>query len=617
MSTILIAGASFIGFIIAYHTYGRFLSKKIFAVVASDPVPSVELRDDIDFVPTNRFVLFGHHFTAIAGTGPIVGPAIAVLWGWLPALLWVVFGSIFIGAVHDFTALVISLRHKGQTLGDITGKVLSPSARLLFLILLTFLLAVVVAVFGNVIATIFHLYPECLLPVWGSLPLAMGLGLLVYRFHWKLFWPSLISLVLLYVFAWLGTYILPSYTIPRLSPLFNPTMIWVAILMIYCFFASTLPVWLLLQPRDYINSHQLYVVMLLVVLGLFYAGFMGKADVAQAAPAVRSVAERREAGTPPIFPFLFITVACGAASGFHALVSSGTSSKQVGSFGDAQFIGYGGMLLEGALAVIVIVACTAGIGMGTLGKVSSETRAELQTHAEYNVAPWTLDPGKLQTGREAWYARYGGRWSDMKLGEQVAIFIEGGSNFMKGIGIPAKFAFVLMATMICCFAATTIDAATRLMRYVLQELGGTLRIAPMQNRYVATVVAIGMAWSLAMCRSVGSDGTLGDYGTGGNILWPLFGAGNQVVVGLTLIVGTVYLFRRKAPTLYLLLPAIVMLIIPLWGMLFSMRGWLRQNQLMLFGIGVIIVGIAIWLVFEAVLAVRKIVRMAAETEQSA
>lgn len=632
MSTLIIAFLSFVGFIIAYHTYGRFLSRKLFRLAVGETVPSVEQRDDIDFIPTNRFVLFGHHFTAIAGTGPIVGPAIAVLWGWLPALLWVVFGCIFIGAVHDFTALVLSVRNKGQTLGDIAGKVLSPSARLLFLILLTFLLSLVIAVFCNIMATMFSIYPESVVPVWISIPIAMALGMLVYRFNMKLFWPSLVSLFLLYLAVWLAAYYLPTWEITGVagSELLNPTMIWTGILLFYCFFASVLPVWLLLQPRDYVNSHQLFVAMGLVVLGMLYAAFAGKADVATAAPAIRSVAELKEAGTLPILPFLFITVACGAASGFHALVSSGTSSKQIASIKDTQFIGYGGMLMEGALAVIVIIACTAGIGMGTqVGfSVDSERAAAYKAaHPDAvidgEIDAFTLHSDGMLTGREAWAARYSYRWDEMSLGKQVAVFVEGGSNFIEGIGIPPRFAHCLMAVMIVCFAATTLDCATRLLRYVLQELGHSLHVTVLDNRYTATLVAIFLSGAIATCRGVkvGVDGerTWGDYGTGGSLLWPLFGAGNQVIVGLTLLVGVVYLFRRKVKTIYLLLPAIMMLVIPLWGMLYQIahpqKGWFAEKQYMLAFIGIAIVLLAVWLVVESWRAVRRLRMLADESPE--
>ena len=307
MSTLLIAVASFFGYVVAYHTYGRFLASKIFRIRADEPVPSRELQDDVDFVPANRYVLFGHHFTSIAGTGPIVGPAIAVMWGWLPALLWVVFGCIFIGAVHDFTALVMSVRDRGRSLGDIAGEVLSPIAKKVLLVLLGLVLVVVVAVFANVIAVVFDLYPRSAVPVWTSLPLAVVLGLMIRKTRIPLFVLSLPCLLLIYYL--IGAEWVPTLRISGVegSTWLTPITIWTGILMVYCFFASVLPVWLLLQPRDYINSLQLYLAMGMMVLGMCVAGFSGTTDLFASAPAVR-VAEASAQGAPSIWPFLFITI---------------------------------------------------------------------------------------------------------------------------------------------------------------------------------------------------------------------------------------------------------------------------------------------------------------------
>ena len=616
MSTLLIALASFFGFILAYNTYGRFLAQRIFHLQPDEPVPSVELRDNQDFVPTHRYVIFGHHFTAIAGTGPIVGPAIAVMWGWLPALLWVVFGSIFIGAVHDFTALILSLRNKGQTLGDIAGKVLSPSARVLFLILLAFLLAVVVAVFGNVIAKTFESYPASVMPSVVSIPIAMVLGILTYRYGVSLAVSSLLAVLILGIAVILSaSYPAFSLFMPDLTHIhetLNPTMNWTGALFIYCFFASVLPVWLLLQPRDYVNSLILYVVLILIVVGLVIAGLLGAADLFASAPAFR-IAEAKQSGAPPILPFLFITVACGAVSGFHALVSSGTSSKQVASMKDAPFVGYGGMLLEGALAVIVILSCTAGIGMGIANLKSSAeatSSAALLTEAidDKGIAETATEPETV-LGRTAWNLRYDRSWKEMNLGEQVGVFIEGGANFIGAVGVPTRTGQGIIAILIACFAATTIDAALRLMRYVLQELAGTLRVTPMKNRYIATAVGLGLATSLALCKASPEA----PYGTGGLILWPLFGAGNQVVAGLTLLVGCVYLLRRKVPTIYLLVPALFMVFIPLWAMSINIfapeTGFLVRKQYLLSTVGIAIMLLACWLVVEAYRAMRKLVAL--------
>ncbi|MDR1270687.1 MAG: carbon starvation protein A [Planctomycetaceae bacterium] len=620
MSTLLIALVSFFGFIVAYNTYGKFLARKIFQLSSDEVVPSVELQDNIDFVPTNRYVIFGHHFTAIAGTGPIVGPTIAVIWGWLPALLWVVFGSIFIGAVHDFTALVLSLRNKGRSLGDIAGTVLSPSAKLLFLILLTFILAVVVAVFGNVIASTFKDYPQSVMPTVISIPTAMILGIVIYRYGVSLLWASVVSIVILGITVFFSasypgfSFHMPNWESTHAS--LNPTMLWTWTLFIYCYFASVLPVWLLLQPRDYVNSLILYIALGLMVLGLVLVGITGAADLFGSAPPLR-VSEARQLGAPPILPFLFITVACGAVSGFHALVCSGTSSKQVATMKDASFVGYGGMLLEAALAVLVILSCTAGIGLGipniqSAAEATGSQKAMVETiddlENEKSPASEHSSPQAVETvkGREAWNLRYKRSWASMNLGEQVGTFIEGGANFIHAIGIPIRFGQGIIAILIACFAATTIDAALRLMRYVLQELGGMLHIAPMKNRYIATAVGLAIAVTLALCKA----SPTAPYGTGGLILWPVFGAGNQVVAGLTLLVGGVYLMRRKVRSVYLFLPAVVMVVIPLWAMSYNILYiFLAKEQYLLTVIGVLIILLALWLVIETFRAIRRLVAM--------
>ncbi|MDE0770489.1 MAG: hypothetical protein OSB19_19105, partial [Opitutaceae bacterium] len=342
MLTFLIAIGSFAGFIIAYNTYGRWIANRIFNLDPDASVPSCDLEDGIDFVPSKRSIVFGHHFTSIAGTGPIVGPAIAVFWGWLPALVWVVFGSIFIGAVHDFGALVVSLRNRGQTVGEIAGRLISPRTKLLFLFALFFALTVVLAIFGLVIAVIFKTYPESVLAVWVSLPIAIVFGIMMRKGSEQLIPMSAISLVLIYLAIYVG-----AYHYPITLPVSNPVVAWTIILLIYCAIASVLPVSWLLQPRDYINSHQLFVALFLLVVGLIIASLTGKADLMASTPAITQELPKN---TPPIWPFLFITIACGAISGFHCLVSSGTSSKQLANEKDALSIGYGAMLLEGALA---------------------------------------------------------------------------------------------------------------------------------------------------------------------------------------------------------------------------------------------------------------------------
>ncbi|QDU98045.1 carbon starvation CstA family protein [Lignipirellula cremea] len=600
MSTLLIAVASFFGFILAYHTYGRWLAKKVFSLDGEALVPAEEMRDDVDYVPTKKEIIFGHHFTSIAGTGPIVGPAIAVFWGWLPALLWVIFGSIFVGAVHDMGSLVVSLRNRGQTIGEVAGRLINPRAKVLFLLILFFALTIVLAIFGLVIAIIFKLYPQSVLSVWIEIPLAVAIGYWVYRRGGGLLVPSLLALAVMYGAIYVGAYYLP------LSLPVNPAdavVIWTLVLFVYCFFASVLPVWTLLQPRDYINSHELVVALGLLMLGLVVAGWSNTADIFSA-PAYNY---DTPADTPPIWPMLFITIACGAVSGFHCLVASGTTSKQIANEKDAQYVGYGAMLLEGGLAVIVILACCAGVGMGQLQGVGTTHLREYAVDAA----------GAPVVGHAAWLAYYPNTrttvnattgettvqkgWASQKLPYMLAAFIDGGANFLTALRIPIDFGVGIIAVLVASFAATTLDTATRLQRYVVQELAETLHIRPLTNKYAATAFALVLAGALAAMPA--SKG--GDWGTGGLILWPLFGATNQLLAGLAFMVIVFYLWRRSKPVLFAVIPMLLMLLTPVWAMLWQMfnadSGWLPTGKYLLFSFGVLLLALQIWMVVEAVL----------------
>ena len=596
MSTFLVAAASFVLFIVAYHTYGRWLARKIFGLNPEVLMPSQELQDGVDYVPSKKSVVFGHHFTSIAGTGPIVGPAIAVFWGWLPALLWVVFGSIFIGAVHDFGALVISLRNRGQTVGEVAGRLISKRTKVLFLLTLFFALTIVLAIFGLVIASIFKLYPQSVLPVWISLPIAIVAGVLVRRGTAQLLPLSLVSLLLIYGCVWLGAYYFPI-TLPLpvldgehwLSSFNNPVVVWTVILLIYCGIASVLPVWLLLQPRDYINSHQLLVALVLLMGGLLVASITGKADLFATAPAMVEV-ENLPEGTPPIWPFLFITIACGAISGFHCLVSSGTSSKQVSCETDAQYIGYGAMLLEGALAVVVILACCAGVGMGKYDLANGEIMTNAESQPIVGAAAW------------ATYYDSSGSWSKFGLAQKVGAFVDGGANFLTALGLPIKLAIGIIAVLVACFAATTLDTATRLQRDVIQELGHSLHIPPLCNMYVATITAVVLGGAIALL-----PGPSGVRGTGGLLLWPLFGATNQLLAGLAFMVTVFYLWRRNKPIWFVAIPMVIMVILPAWALCWQLfnqtNGWFWNfgEQTLLACVGLTTLGLQIWMVCEAIM----------------
>ena len=602
MSTLLIALLAGVGFIVAYHTYGRWLGGRIFRLSADAVCPSERLKDGVDYVPTSKSVVFGHHFPSIAGTGPIVGPAIAIMWGWVPALLWVVLGSIFIGAVHDFGALVVSLRNNGQTVGDIAGRVLNKRVRLLFLFTLFMALTVVLAIFGLVIAAVFDLYPSAIFPCLVQIPIAVAIGVLLHRKGVDLLLPSLIALGIMYLTVIFGDWG-PLHSINHAlggdpSTIDGiPTWMWVVVLLGYSYVASVLPVWTLLQPRDYINSLQLISALALIVLGLFVAAFVGYAPPGGTAQDLQFVApafQWHPEGAPMIFPFLFITIACGAVSGFHCLVSSGTSSKQLKCETDAHFVGYGSMLTEGFLATLVILACGAGLGLGL------------------------MKDGTLLTGEAAWQAQYAS-WSDAgSLGAKVGAFVNGSANFLQAIGLSAAVAIALMGVLVASFAGTTLDTACRLQRYVIQELAATLGgklgkdgaqssgpFALLQNKHGATIFAVVVATAMAAVPPGGAEWSFDNAGKGGLILWPLFGATNQLLAGLSFIVITFYLWRRGRTVWFLVIPTVFMLIMPLWAMihqLFVSPGWLVTDKpdYLLGGIGLATIALEIWMIIEAV-----------------
>ncbi len=598
MTPLLIALLAGVGFLVAYHTYGRWLGGKIFALSAKTVCPSLRLEDGADYVPTSKGIVFGHHFTSIAGTGPIVGPAIAIMWGWLPALLWVVFGSIFIGAVHDFGALVVSLRNNGQTVGDIAGRVLNRRVRLLFLLILVMSLTIVLAIFGLVIASVFRLYPAAIFPCVVQIPLAIAIGVWLHRKKANILIPSLLVLATMYLSVFLGD--------RGFLGQFNATLAgwsswtWVAVLLGYSYVASVLPVWSLLQPRDYINSLQLISALGLIMLGLMVAAVLGGApladgsrpDLAMAAPMLNWEPK----GAPLIFPFLFITIACGAISGFHCLVSSGTSSKQLMSEPDARFVGYGGMLTEGFLATLVILACGAGLGLG----LASEG-------------------GQVLVGSDAWNDRYDSWGAAGSLGAKVSAFVYGAANFLQALGLSSGAAIALMGVLVASFAGTTLDTACRLQRYVIQELAATLSgnrnaeapasgpLGWLQNKHGATIFAVVIAAALAAVPPAGKSWTLANAGTGGLLLWPLFGATNQLLAGLAFLVIAFYLWRRERPVWFIIVPMIFMMIMPFWAMIWQLfvgspdnPSWVSQGKVLLSAIGIATILLEIWMVVEAV-----------------
>ncbi|MBN2656991.1 MAG: carbon starvation protein A [Spirochaetales bacterium] len=562
MDAVLLMVLVFAGYILAYKVYGKFLSEKIFKLSSEARTPAEELEDGMDYVPTKKGIIFGHHFTSIAGTGPIVGPAIGIIWGWLPAVIWVLLGTVIMGAVHDFGALVLSLRHQGKSISEITGNYINNRTRSVFFIVVFLELWIVIAIFGMIIAVIFAMYPQSVFPVWMEIPIAITLGYLIYKKGANVNLVTFLAVFTMYVTVVLGHFI--PITLPTIAGI-APTGTWTIILLIYAFIASTLPVTTLLQPRDYINAWQLLVAMILLVGGVLFSAFIGELHIV--APVIQTNPE----GAPSMWPFLFITIACGAISGFHALVASGTSAKQVAKEPDAVAVGYGSMIMEGVLATLVIIAVSAGIGMAYQSK----------------------DAGLL-TGIDAWTTHYSSWAASNGLGSKVTAFVVGGANMISTLGIPKHIAIIVMGVFVASFAGTTLDTATRLQRYVTQELASDFSLGFFKNKYAATAFAVVTAAILAFYN--------GANGAGALTLWPLFGAVNQTLAGLTLIVVTVYL-KSKGGLKYLIsgIPAVFMMAMTLWALVINEMNFISASNVLLLIINAIVIVIAVVVTVEGIL----------------
>ncbi len=534
-------------FTLGYRFYGRYLARHIFDLSDSDETPAKSLADQKDFVPTKKSILWGHHFSSIAGAAPIVGPAVAVIWGWVPALLWIVFGTIFMGAVHDFGALVVSMHHKGQSLASISGDLISKRVRNLFLMVVLFLVWMVIAVFALVIANLFVSFPSSVIPVNFEILVALLIGYFFNRKGKNILTVAVLTQLGLFAMIYLGS----VYPISLESLTTSPKMLWVCFLLIYSFVASILPVWALLQPRDYINSHQLMIGLGAIILGVLILQ----------PPVVAPAFQPHPEGAPPWFPFLFITIACGAISGFHGLVSAGTTSKQIKKWSDAKAIGYGAMIGEGTLALLATLAVCAGFA------------TESEWHQHY--ASWGQAQG---------------------LSAAINAFVVGSSHFLAGIGIPQSFGQTMMSVLIISFAATSLDTATRIQRYIITEVGVVTRIKTLQSPWVSAGVAVASAFFLMMIHSGGA---------GGLILWPLFGAANQMLAALTLVVICAFLIQKKKPIKNYFIPFCFIFAMTLFGLSLNIQSFLESENYLLATLASLLLIAELWIALEATIIIKK------------
>ncbi|OFT30596.1 carbon starvation protein CstA [Corynebacterium sp. HMSC08F01] len=528
-----------------YLLYSKFLGKKVYQLSDAYSTPAHTMEDGVDYVPTNKYVLWGHHFTSVAGAAPIIGPAVAVIWGWVPAFLWVTLGTVFFAGMHDMGALWASQRHRGHSIGTLSGRYIGARGRNLFLIVIFLLLLMVNTAFAVVISNLLISTPTAVIPTWGAILVALLIGQAIYRFNWNLPLVSFVGVAALYGLMILGDRM--PLALPEVMLGIPDRGWWIIFLFLYAFIASLLPVWVLLQPRDYINGLQLFV-GLIILYGSF---FVVRPEIV--APTLRDTVPD---GTPGIFPLLFVTIACGAISGFHGIVSSGTSSKQIDKETDVRFVGYFGAVGEGLLALGTIVATTAGFN---------------------TITDW-------ENVYNEWNA--GG----------VDAFIQGGGALMnEGLGIPQSLSGTILATMAVLFAATTMDSGIRLQRFVVTEIGDLMGFK--LSGLIATVIAVGCA--LGLTFSMGIDGS------GGMLIWPLFGTTNQLMAGLTLSIVAIMLTKLRRPSWPVLVPLVFVTVMSLWAAVLQVRTFYNSGNWLLLVLDVIIICCAIWVIAEAFTAISK------------
>ena len=534
MNGMLLLSGVIVLFLIAYLGYGAFL-KRTFGIDNSRPCPSETKKDGIDYIPTPLCVLFGHHFASIAGAGPIVGPVLAAYLGWGPAMMWIVLGCIFIGSMHDFAAMFLSVRNDGRSIAYIIEKELGYAGRQIFLFFCVATLILVVAVFTSQVASSFVTNPAVATSSILFIIIAPVFGIMTGKKILGLAEGTLVFVPILFVCVWAGT--LMPFDLMKLTGCSKAaaTNIWAVVLLYYALCASILPVWVLLQPRDYLNSYLLYVMMIL--------GFAG---IACYRPELHVPAFACKSSiTPGLFPLLFVTIACGACSGFHAIVASGTSSKQIAKENHVLPVGYGGMLIEGVLATMTIIS----------------------------VCYLNLDELKAMLN------------GPDKVPPAVA-FAKGLAQFSTKLGLSYDAALNFVSLSISAFMLTSLDTATRLARFIWQEMvlpKGSAEssdnaatqpaMSPTRqffaSRWTSTVIIILLGGWLVLSGE-------------GNHIWPIFGAGNQLLAALTLLAVSLWLMRTKRPVLFALLPMFFMLLISGWALVILIKQNISKNWSLVF-----------------------------------
>ena len=567
MNLLFLLFGALVLFFLASRFYARVLGKN-YGVEPGRTTPAVAINDGRDYVPTKIHVIFAHHFSAIAGAGPILGPTMALLYGYAPAYFWIVLGCIFIGSVHDFSAVFVSIREGGRSMAEVSRTTLG---RLSFLMFILFTIIMLVLVTSNFLAatamSLTSKWPleklglgagQTLLkvvsgPTGAPLGVIGGiastsvvivtlaaplLGFLLYRRNLKLSiaYPLAAAICI-------GSIVLGIYMPISLDP-----KVWMVILSVYVFFASTLPVWFILQPRDFINVQILYAGVGLLALGVLIGGFTG---MTMNVPAMNVSEGILKLGA--LWPMLFITVACGAVSGFHALVAGGTTAKQVSSEKDIKRIGYDAMLLEGILAILVLLALGSSLNFDDYRLLVWPTPEQAAISPSNPILAFSLGVGRL---------------------------------LYHTLSIPQALATILGILLIEGFVITTLDAAVRLNRYLFEELwsiffGGTERVPGLlKNAYFNSALSVALMMLLAFTNSF-------------NSLWPLFGTSNQLLAALTLVVLAAWLIKRGRQWLFALLPALFLLVTTLASLYTLLKKYLSESNYLLIGGDIILIVLAL------------------------
>ena len=550
---ILVSACLFFYFV-GYRAYAQRLDRELIRPESSRETPAINQNDGVDYVPSKPLVLFGHNFASIAGAGPVIGPIIAMHhFGWAITLVWIVLGSVFIGAVHDYLTLMVSVRNRGSSIADIAEKTMGHRAKAVFAIFLILAMLLVIAVFGVVAAKTLIAQPEMVFPTFAIIPVSIILGWCIYKKNFSLKIASTVAVLAIIVNIYIGFKIplpLPGEGVMGLSPL----IFWFVVLMVYAGVASILPVQKLLQPRDYLSTFILFGSMSLGIIALIWV-----------APGLNTPAWRGMVSEVqgPVWPMLFVLVACGAISGFHSLVAGGTTSKQLADETQGKAIAYGGMLTEGVVAVVTVLMVGGGL---------------------YWVAPEGGGVDMAQLGfRET-----------LQSGGWIMAFGNGYGNVVHQMLPTLSFTLASMIAVLALntFVLTTLDTAVRITRFLVQEALGN-QISLLRNKFVVTVVVMVAAYL------IGASG-------GWQKIWPVFGATNQLIAAMALFVVATWLMAVKRPTHYVLYPAVFMMVTTIAALAWQTYQFFTapDPNIFLGSTTMVLIGLAVFVAYEAMESLR-------------